>query len=119
MKKTDLISKEKEIRKEVNRLKRLFKELDKKVLSAAEGLIKEAAFMRATLAELKEDINTNGTVDELPQGEYSILRESPSVKTYNTMIQRYTSVCKEINNLLPKENNNIADDGFESFVNRK
>jgi 3-methyladenine DNA glycosylase AlkD len=116
MNKRDIISKEKEIKKEITRLKKLFKELDKKVLIAAEGLIKEAAFMRATLSELKEDINSNGTVDELPQGEYSILRESPSVKTYNTMVQRYTSVCKEINNLLPKETINIADDGFEAFV---
>ena len=29
--------------------------------------------MRATLAELKQNINIHGVIDELPQGDYSIL----------------------------------------------
>lgn len=119
MSKRELLPKEKEIKKEISRLNRIFKDLDKNKKSTAEGLIQEAAFMRVTLKDLKDDINKNGAVDEMPQGEYSILRESPTVKTYNTMIQRYTSVTKELFNLLPKDTPKQEDDGFESFVINK
>jgi hypothetical protein len=108
--------KDKLIKKEITRLNRILKDIDKNKKASAEGLIQEAAFMRATLQELKEQINRNGVVDEMPQGDYTILRESPAVKTYNTMIQRYTTVCKELFNLLPKEPPKIEDDGFEAFV---
>jgi len=102
-------------------LKRILKkyELDKNKLSTAEGLIQEAAFMRVTLQDLKNDINSNGAIDEMPQGDYSIMRESPSVKTYNTMVQRYATVCKEIFSLLPKDKPKPEDDEFESFVNNR
>jgi hypothetical protein len=119
MNRMDIISKEKEIKKEKNRLKRIFKDLDKNKKEASIGLIDEAAFMRITLQDLKDDINTNGVIDEMPQGDYTIFRESPTVKTYNTMIQRYTAACKELNNLLPKDNPRIKDDGFEEFVMNK
>ncbi|MCI1593226.1 hypothetical protein [Heyndrickxia oleronia] len=115
----EIIGREKEIKKEINRLKRLFKELDKNKQSAAEGLIQEVSFMRVTLKDLKEDINKNGVIDEMEQGEYTILRESPAVKTYNTMVQRYTTACKELYNLLPKDVPKPVDDGFESFVMNK
>jgi hypothetical protein len=117
--KKELLPKEKEIKREITRLNRIFKELDKNRKSSAEGLIQEAAFMRVTLKDLKDDINLNGAIDEMPQGDYSILRESPAVKTYNTMIQRYTSVCKELFSLLPKEIPKTEDDGFEDFVMNK
>ncbi|MEK3855947.1 hypothetical protein [Cytobacillus sp. FSL H8-0458] len=119
MSKKELTEKEKNIKKEVSRLNKIFKEFDKNKKSAVESLVQEAAFMRATLNELKEDINAKGAIDEMQQGEYSILRESPAVKTYNTMIQRYTTVCKELFSLLPKDKPKTEDDGFNAFVNSK
>ena len=59
--------------------------------------------MRITLDELRDCINKYGVIDEMCQGEYTILRESPYVKTYNTMIQRYTTVNDKLLALLPKE----------------
>ncbi|MFS0864116.1 hypothetical protein [Fredinandcohnia sp. 179-A 10B2 NHS] len=117
MSRNDLISKEKEIKKEINRIKKLFKDLSKDSKQVAEGLIEEAGFMRATLNELKQDIKQNGAIDEMQQGDYSITRESPSIKTYNTMIQRYTTVWKAISDLLPREVPKPEDDGFDDFVN--
>ncbi|MCM3444371.1 hypothetical protein [Metabacillus halosaccharovorans] len=115
----EYLQKEKDIKKEASRLKRIFKDIDKNKKSTIEGLIQEAAFMRVTLKQLKDDINKNGVIDEMPQGEYSIMRESPAVKTYNTMIQRYTTVSKELFTLLPKDAPKVEDDGFETFVNNK
>ncbi|WP_019243655.1 MULTISPECIES: hypothetical protein [Bacillus] len=111
-----VLPKERAIKKEIKRLNDLFKDLEENKKSAVEGLIQEAAFMRATLNELKDDINKNGPIDEMEQGEYSILRASPAVTTYNAMIQRYTTVMKEIIGLFPKDIQVPEDDGFESFV---
>ncbi|OYD06096.1 hypothetical protein [Paludifilum halophilum] len=110
------LTKEDRIKKEVRRLKRIYKDLEGKKKQVADGLIQEAAFMQATLEELRRMIDEQGPVDSMPQGEYSILREHPAVRTYNTMIQRYTTVVKQLADLLPREEPKEKDDGFESFV---
>ena len=113
------LTKDEMIKKEVRRLKRIYKEIDGNKKKVVEGLINEAAFMRATLEELKKEIDKNGPIDEMPQGEYSILREHPALKSYNTMIQRYSTVIKQLSDLLPKELPKEEDDGFEDFVMSK
>jgi len=110
------LTKDEKIKKEIRRLKQIYKEIDEKRKKTVEGLINEAAFMRATLEELKQMVDEDGPVDIMPQGEYSIKREHPALKTYNTMIQRYSSVIKQLTDLLPKEELKEQDDGFESFV---
>lgn len=110
------LAKDEVIKKEVQRLKKIYKDLEGKRKQTAEGLIQEAAFMRATLGELKDLIDLNGPIDEMQQGEYSILREHPAVKTYNTMIQRYSGITKQLTDLLPKEEPKEPDDGFDEFV---
>jgi len=110
------LTKEEKIKKELNRLKRIYKDIDGKKKKIIDGLIGEAAFMRVTLEELKKMIDEVGPIDEMPQGEYSILREHPAVKTYNTMIQRYSTIIKQLADLLPKEAPKEKDDGFEAFV---
>lgn len=116
---TKIVTKDQEIKKELSRLHKIFKNFDSNKKSAIEGLVHEAAFMRVTLNHLKNEINANGAIDEMAQGSYSILRESPAIKTYNTMIQRYTTVCKELFSLLPKEQPKPKNDGFEDFVDSK
>src|SRR5689334_10076501 len=93
----------KAINAEIKRLKGLFKDVSPLKKKTIEGLIEEIAFMRITIRGLKETINDSGPIDEMPQGDYSILREHPAVRTYNTMIQRYTTASKELFALLPKE----------------
>lgn len=115
MTKKDL-SKQAMIRREMTRLNKMYKDLEGKKKDAAEGLIQEAAFMRATLQELKKMIDESGPVDEMPQGDYSILREHPAVRIYNTMIQRYTAITKQLSDFLPKDAPKVQDDGFDSFV---
>src|SRR5690554_2413662 len=107
--------KEKRIQEEKNRLYDIFSSLDDDKINVAEGLISEAAFMKVTLQELKDVINKDGTVDIMPQGNYSIRRQSPEVQTYNTMIQRYNTTYKELFSLLPKEKGDLLDEEFEKF----
>ena len=110
------LTKDDKIKKEIRRLKRIYKDLEGKKKKIAENLIAEAAFMKATLEELKAMIDEHGPVDVMQQGDYSIIREHPAVKTYNTMIQRYSTVVKQLADLLPKELPKEKDDGFEAFV---
>lgn len=105
---------------EIKRLTNLYKDIEKNRRLSAKGLIEEAAFMRATLTELKKSIDENGPIDEMPQGEYSILREHPALKSYNTMVQRYSSIIKQLTDLLPKDVKVVEDDdGFADFVNSR
>lgn len=111
------VSKETLVNREINRLTNLFKDIDANKRLTAKGLIEEASFMKATLQELKEMIDKQGPIDEMPQGEYSILREHPALKSYNTMVQRYTNIINQLTSLHPKEEiKKEVDDGFDSFV---
>ncbi|RKD21113.1 hypothetical protein BEP19_15680 [Ammoniphilus oxalaticus] len=111
----NVTEKEKRIDKEKKRLKSITSELSKEKQEVADGLIDEIAFMRATLENLKAEINENGEVDIMPQGEYSIRRQSPELQSYNTMIQRYTTACKTLFDLLPDEVVVESSDDFENF----
>lgn len=95
------IEKEKMIKREISKLKKLFKTLPKDKFKAAEGLIHEAAFMRATLAEARTTIDNEGILDWFEQGPNAYYREHPATKVYNTMIQRYSTVCKQLFDLIP------------------
>ena len=105
------------IKTEIKRLIKNFKDIDDKKKEIVEGLIEEASFMRITLFDLKNQVNSEGATNEMSQGTYSILREHPAAKMYNTMIQRYASVIKQLTELLPKEISKEVDDGFDDFVN--
>lgn len=110
--------KQRRIANEKSRLNNIFKDVDSKKKRSLQGMIDEAAFMKATLYELKNLINESGVLDEMPQGQYSILREHPAFKSYNSMVQRYTTVTEKLFNLFPKEEIKQLeeDDGFSNFV---
>lgn len=120
MSKKEEISKDRLVNNEINRLTKLFKDIDRNRRLTAKGLIEEAAYMKITLQELKVEIDTYGPIDEMPQGEYSILREHPALKAYNTMVQRYTNIIDKLTNLHPKEAKVVEeDDGFADFINSR
>lgn len=102
--------KEKAIKKELSTLRKITASLPDEKKRAAEGLIHEAAFMRATLGQLRAIIDADGPLDRFVQGEYAYDREHPAIKTYNTMIQRYAGVCKQILDLLPDGKPTAADE---------
>ena len=64
-----MMDKDKRIKKEESRLKRLFVNVDENKKKTVEGLIKRAAFMRATLEDFEEDLDENGFTETFKQGE--------------------------------------------------
>ena len=80
-------------------------------------LLKRAEFMRTTLIALEDKVNSEGVVTEMSQGSYSIDRENPALRSYNTTIKNYTSVIKQIVDLLPaQENQSKAGNALAAFV---
>ncbi len=107
------------VKAEKKRLNVLLADMPEEKKKAAEGLIDESAFMRATLKQLRDYIDANGIIDEMQQGQYSILRESPAVRTYNAMVQKYAAVCKQLFDMIPSKGNIQKDDDFDKFRQSK
>lgn len=74
---------------------------DKQTIGAR--LADELIFMQSTLADLRKQIKEGGTVERFEQGKQSFMRESPALRSYNTTIQRYSALYKQLTDLLPKE----------------
>lgn len=91
-------------RKRINtELKEILTKIPEDKQTIAARLIDELVFMQKTLATLKRQIDENGTVELFEQGKQSFMRESPALKSYNTTIQRYSSLYKQLCDMLPKE----------------
>lgn len=106
------------ITREERRLKRNYKDIQKDKSSVVEGLIRRAAFMRATLEDMELDLDERGFVEMFAQGDQDPYeRERPVARQYQQMNKNYQSIIKQLSDLLPKEPpKQKEDDGFESFV---
>lgn len=82
----------------------------------ANDLIKEICFMGETLTELKKMIKETGAVELFEQGKQKFMRENPALKSYNATIKQYSSIYKQLTDLIPKTITNKEDDGFDDFV---
>lgn len=115
---SEQLEKEKKIKQEINRLKKLFKDFEKDKAKVLEGLINEAAFMKITLEETRQDLLQNGLTELFEQGEQSFNRERPEVKIYTTFTQRYSGVMKQLIDLLPPELKKEETDELMNFIRK-
>ena len=116
-------TKEERIKKEVRRLKRIYKNIDKDKKAIIDGLIQRAAYMRVTLEDWEKDIMENGCIEMFTQSDKTdpYERERPVARLYNTMNKNYQSLIKQLSDLVPKEapTKGVEDDGFEAFINSR
>lgn len=73
---------------------------DKKHIGAA--LVEELSFMAETLKRLKTQIRETGEVEHFVQGKQDFYREAPALKAYNTTIQRYSTLYRQLTDLIGK-----------------
>jgi butyrate kinase len=112
--------KEKRVRSELTKFRRLYRELPRDERTLLEKLGHEAAFMSATLEDLKEVVNRDGVVTSMPQGAYSIDRENPALRSYNAVIQRYNSTIKQMFDMLSKSSvENHDPRSMDDFIKKK
>lgn len=104
------------IKKETNRLKKLYKGLDKNKKQLVLKLIENAAFMSITLENLKEEIKNNGVKEFYMNGKGQFgYKESVESKNYNVTIKNYMNVIKQLNDMLPEQKQINEDDEFDKF----
>lgn len=110
------LEKEEKIKKEINRIKKLYKDFPKDKVKALEGLIQEVAFLKVSLQELREDLTILGLVEWFEQGEQRIKRERPECKIYSTFTQRYSQIMKQLIDLLPSEEKKGEKNKLQEFI---
>ena len=112
------MEKAKRIRKEENRLKKIYKNLEGQKKQTAQGLIQRAAFMRVTLEDFEADLDQNGFVEMFQQGKDQdpYERKRPVADLYNSMNTSYQKIVKQLTDLLPKDEPKPEDDGFGRSV---
>lgn len=97
----------------VNDLSVLEEQMKNNVLGLA--LIDKAKFMEKTLQELQTVIDATGVITEMCQGSYNIDRANPALQAYNVTIKNYTSVVKQLNDMLPNKNSTNNLEAFKNF----
>lgn len=97
------VNRDKELKKELKRLKKTFEDLEGRKLKVAFDLCEELASLKVEMKYLKIQYENNGSVDEMPQGNYSILRTSPYFTNYLNAAKTYSSLYKQVLDLYPKE----------------
>ncbi len=86
------------IQEEYAKLRKTLKNVPEEKIKMAEELIGNAAFMAVTLRQLQDEIDKTGPISEYNHRAV----ENPAVKSYNTMVNRYSNVMAQLLNLLPK-----------------
>lgn len=88
--------------KELSKLKKIFKDIEPDKAKIVEKLIANAAFMAESLDELQSIINEKGFTEEYQNGANQFgVKKCSEVEIYNTMIKNYSSVIKQLVDLLP------------------
>lgn len=102
---------------EKTKLLRQFASLPTKQKNIVDGLIERAAFMRIMLAGLEEDIKKNGEFELFTQSDavQPYQRKRPAVDIYNASIKNYSSIIKQLTELLPAESE-AAEDELIAFL---
>ena len=118
------LTKEERVKKEYNRLKRLYKELPKDVLNLVDGLIWEAADLRVRLENIRDDLDENGYDEMFSQSpdQEPYERERPQARRYIAMNKNYQSIMKQLGDRLPKyepANKEPESDGFDEFTGER
>jgi len=105
-------TKEEKIKREITRLGKVFKTLDKNKLATVQSLIKIAAFNAVSLDELQEIINQDGYTHEYKNGanQYGI-KQSAEAELHIQMTRNQTTIIKQLADLCPPmadANNELA-----------
>lgn len=104
MEKKKELTKEERIKKEKNRLKKIFKNLDENKKQLVTPLIEKVAFMSVELDILQEKIQADGWTSEYQNGANQWgTKKSPEAETYIALSKNYAVVVKQLTDLVPAE----------------
>lgn len=114
------MTKEEIINSEKEKLSGIYDRFDVNTKKSVSALIDEAAFMAASLYELRTLINEQGYTEEYQNGanQWGIKKNS-NVEIYNNLIKNYSNIMKQLTDLLPKVQTEKQEvkDGLDEFIN--
>lgn len=95
------------VRKEIKRLNKIYKDLPPNQYAVAQGLITQAARLRARLDVLWSDIVEHGEVEMFSQSDKTepYARERPAARLFTATDKNYQSIMKQLNELTPDGKN--------------
>ena len=112
-----LLVDEERFKKELSKLKKLFKEIDPDKKKLVERLIENAAFMQVLLMDLQSDISQNGYKEEYKNGENQYgYKRSIAADLYQVTIKNYSAIIKQLSNLLPEPEEEEKEDPSEEIL---
>lgn len=85
-----------------NPLKELLERVPEDKLTIGEKIVEELLFMEETLKRLKAQVRETGEVEHFQQGKQDFYRESPALKAYNTTVQRYGTLYRQLSDIIGK-----------------
>lgn len=99
---------------EYERLRSLFNSVDQTKADLVDNLLKEAAFMKVELSNLRIQIRKHGAVQISNHGSQ---RQTEAAKYYTKLVNSYGTVIKTLNSVLGKDTID-DDDEFDEFMKR-
>lgn len=85
-----------------NPLKELLERVPEDKYAIGVKIVDELLFMEETLNRLKAQVRETGEVELFKQGKQEFYRESSALKAYNTTIQRYSTLYRQLTDLIGK-----------------
>lgn len=119
---TSYLEKQKRIKKEEARLKRLFSKINENKKKLVFTTIADVAFMTITMQDLRENIIRDGTTVEYKNGENQYgTKQSPDAQLYLQMSQKLTAATKILIDCMPKTEKvpETNMDDFDDFLQEK
>lgn len=113
------LSKDEIIKSEKEKLNGIYSMMESKTKKSVSSLVDEAAFMAASLYELRKIINEKGYTEEYFNGANQHgVKKCSEVEIYINLSKNYMSIMKQLTDLLPKESNvkQQQDNGFYAFL---
>lgn len=94
--------KDKKIKKEIRRLKKIFEGLEPNKLQTVDALIVRAAFITVSLQELEAELNENGWVEVYQNGQNQRgLKKSAAAEVHISLTKNLNAIMKQLIELVP------------------
>lgn len=113
---TEEKSKDKKIKAELSKLRKVFKNLPEKQRKTVEKLLESAAFSAVSMEELQEIINVEGYETEYQNGENQKgKKQSVALTSYLSLQKNYTKIIDTLLKYVPPEEK--KKDKLQEFMN--
>lgn len=94
--------KQKRIKREISRLKKIFKDVDANKLDLVKALIERAAYITVSLQDIEEQLNMEGWTEEYNNGRLqSGLKKSAAAECHISLVKNLNAIMKQLLEIVP------------------